>query len=348
MAIPIIPRDPVPPDKEEEFIKFICPPTFNGPTPDAVVPDITFTRRLQDNLDVTMWDGRKVRMWVISDPSLPATFPSPLMRVREGQVVHTIANVSGNTHTIHHHGIDPTPMNDGVGKMSFELTSSYRYQWYASHAGTYTYHCHKNTVLHFEMGMYGLLIIDPPTGPGTAFTGGPAYDVEAFWVSDEIDSRWHEFSHNAFMAGCNVNGPFTNDGILHDFQPDYFLMNGLSIAPNAPVNDARVAITIKAGQTILLRLTNAGYTLNRWTIGLPVTVVAMDGRPLGGTPETKYSSPFKLRANYPFLLSTAQRWDLIIKPPPSPFPKSYLATLQYRHWITGKVLGTVQTFINVT
>ncbi len=344
MPIAIIPREPVTPAQEEDFIKFICPPTFSGPTPDRVVPDRTFTRELQIDFDITMWDGRAVRMWVIADPNLPTTFPSPMIRVNEGQVVHTITNVKGNTHTIHHHGIEPTTMNDGVGKMSFEFPNSYTYQWYASHAGTYTYHCHKNTVLHFEMGLYGLLIIDPPTGPGTAFTGGPAYDVEAFWVPDEIDSRWHTLTHNAFMAGCSSDGPFTNDGILHDFQPDYFLMNGLSIEPNN--TDPRVAITIKAGQTLLLRLTNAGYTLNRWTIGLPVTVVSMDGRPLGGTPASKYSSPFKLRANYPFVMSTAQRWDLIIKPPP--FPKTYRATLQYRHWITGKVLGTVQTFINVT
>lgn len=58
------------------------------------------------------------------------------------------------------------------------------------HPGTCFYHCHTNTVLHAETGMYGALIADPAEGPGTLLAGGPAYDTEAFWVVDEIDSRW--------------------------------------------------------------------------------------------------------------------------------------------------------------
>ena len=124
-----------------------------------------------------------------------------------------------NTHTIHWHGIEPTPMNDGVGHTSFEVTGNWIYQFQPNTAGTYFYHCHKNTVLHFEMGLYGLLIIDPPQGPTFASANAPTiprfdpatftvpFDVEAAWVPDEFDSHWHVLGHNAFMQACDANDP---------------------------------------------------------------------------------------------------------------------------------------------
>ena len=70
-------------------------------------------------------------------------------------------------------------------------------------AGTYFYHCHVNTVLHVQLGMAGILLVDPvvdpafpvPAGARRSFVDGPLYDVatEAVLVPYAADPRWHRF-----------------------------------------------------------------------------------------------------------------------------------------------------------
>jgi multicopper oxidase len=264
------------PNWRAHFNKHVCPPTFGGGPIDDVrnfgFPEERIRKierellvgiKLQDGQgrEFRLRDGSTVPMWIIAGPdfdphespgnNVPGKiFPSKRIRVVEGEVVHAKVSAKGNTHTIHWHGIEPTPMNDGVGKHSFEISGSFIYQWSAGTAGTYFYHCHKNTTLHFEMGLFGLLIVDPkaPEDPvknphrvvAPYKDGGPGfvrrmddvipYDREYVWVIDDIDSQWHKMAdHDAFIQKCNENNPidpgnFTQDGFLNDFQPDIFLM----------------------------------------------------------------------------------------------------------------------------
>lgn len=383
MAIPVLPRGNVPPNKVNEFSKFVSPPGFDGANPDPQPPTITFRRNLLVGIDLVLADGGKVPMWVIEDPDAPSaeqrTFPSRGIRVPQDAVVAVDMGGQGGSHTIHWHGIEPTPVNDGVGKHSFEVTGHFIYQFQPRHAGTYFYHCHKNTVLHFEMGLYGLLIVDPPKpagspvagppyangGPGFVSAFSPAtghvipYDVEAFWVADEIDSRWHTLGHDAFMQKSDPSDPanpanFTQDGFLNDFRPDIFVLTGIPrrfsdptpfTAADSPLFGPVVAPTVKAGQTLLIRAACAGYIIQQFTIGIDAQVIAMDGRALGVPPLQQYSHPFTIPARTPFRLTSAMRWDLIVKPTVA---GKIPATVEFFNQITGKLLYTARTSITVT
>ena len=307
-------------------------------TPGRVTPDISFQRGIYMQGSMRMDDGNAVTIWGFTDGAgmgmTTGSFPSPAIRVTEGQIVHTVLTVDMMwMHTIHHHGIEPSTENDGVGHYSQDVTGgTYTYQWRASTAGTYFYHCHTNTVLHAEMGMYGALIVDPkpttgdPVGTKRAFYNGPKYDVEAIWACDEIDPAWHNKDWAAGSCGGDVG--------LNNLNPKYFIITGVDGA-NSALTNTSVAVNMKLGQTLLARYINAGYYPQKIDFGgLTVSVVASDARPLPSAWSTT-----SIEA------SSAERYDCIIKPTTT---GTWTVTVKHLHWITGAVLGTARTRINVT
>ena len=306
-------------------------------TPGRVNPDVVYRRSAAMNGSVRMDDGKNIAVWGFLDGDQQGgmggmggtvAFPSPAMRVRQGQIVHTILDVGmmNGVHTIHHHGIEPHYASDGVGHISWDVSGTYTYQWRPMSAGTYFYHCHTNTVLHAEMGMYGALIVDPPEGPGRAFQGGPSYDVEAFWVVDEFDSSWHTLDWAAGTCGQDVG--------LNELNPDYFVITGVDGSGDTAMDAPPISATIDRGQTVLARYICAGYHPQEIRFGgLTGTVVASDGRPL-----PKAVPATKLRA------CSGERYDVIFKPTKR---GTYVIETDIIHWITKKVLGTTRTSITV-
>lgn len=309
----------------------------NAPaTPGLVTADVTYNRSIDMQIPLTMDDGNTINMWGFADSDGSggmgggATYPSAAMRVTEGQIVHTNLAV-GNMwmHTIHHHGIEPADHSDGVGHITWDVSNgTYTYQWRPAHAGTYFYHCHTNTVLHAEMGMYGALIVDPPEGAGTLFSGGPTYDVEAFWVVDEIDSSWHNLAWSAGTCGGDVG--------LNELNPDYFVITGVDGSGNSAMNTPPISATVQVGQTLLARYICAGYHPQKLRLGgLTGTIYASDGRPL-----PKPVKVTEIRAG------SAERYDIIFEPK-SGDEGTYLIETDIIHWVTGEVLGTTRTSITV-
>ncbi len=167
------------------FAKMWDPPTSSPETPDLLnptnpVPELmaaydfqktpsslhTVQRDLMHGVKIPTWDGAKeLIFFAIRDkdnPILDGNYPAGTIRMPRGVIFHCEAQGHGPPpHTIHWHGIEPTPMNDGVGHCSFEF-GQYTYQWQPNFIGTYFYPCHRNTVQHFEFGLFSLLLIDPP------------------------------------------------------------------------------------------------------------------------------------------------------------------------------------------
>lgn len=311
-------------------------------TPDLQNPDVRVRREGPREVRLRMPDGKSVAMWNFYDPRDKKTresWPSKPIRVKQGQVVHSTLDAKKKSHTIHHHGMNASPFNDGVGHTSFETSGEYTYQFRPKQAGTYFYHCHKNTVLHFEMGMYGFLIVDPPEGRGWLYEDGPQYDVEQCWAIDDIDPVWRELNHQAGLCA--------EDAGLDLFRPKYFLINGV---PHPwTMTDKRARIDAKVGQTILIRQLNATYSVVTTRIeGLDATIYAIDGRPLLHR-DAPWSSPILLPAGAPLETVSAQRHDLILKPTR---PGDYPVTIEFRDWISGRIhdngRGVCQTVIKVT
>ena len=261
-----------------------------------------------------MADGRRLRTWQFGRGfNNDRSVPSPVIEGVEGQMMEVTLS-SMMPHTIHFHGLDVDQRNDGVpstsgyvghghgghggggpGGMDFgrvdgydSLGSPYTYRFVAPHAGTYAYHCHVDTVLHFEIGMYGTVIIRPPDGnPRVAWAGGPAFDKEYIWHLHTFDSSWH--------------GEMVSSSRTVRHRPDYFMINGKDGA-NA-LADPTTAVTGSTGDRILIRACNVGYQCAAVELGgLLFDVVASDGRPLPAPVTTDRQ-----------LVAPGERYDLLVR-----------------------------------
>ncbi len=248
--------------------------------------------------------------------------PSVHLECVEGDDI-TIAfkNESQMPHTIHLHGVDVHQRADGVPATSVNVFpgGTYDYKFRAPHAGTYHYHCHHDTLIHYARGMHGALIVRPPGGStNTAWSGGPSFDEEVLWQLQSADTSW--FSQW-------VSGPATAR-----FRPDGFLLNGLDGA--AALDDTFSRASIQRGQRAYIRVLNAAYNWARVTLGgLPFDVVASEGRPMRANLRTRQLE-----------LGPGERYDLLFE---GLEVGSHRARIEYLNEYDGTVHGSVETRIDI-
>jgi FtsP/CotA-like multicopper oxidase with cupredoxin domain len=250
-------------------------------------------------------------------------FPSVHLEVIEGQDVSIdFFNQSFAPHTIHLHGLDVDQQNDGVPQTSAAVApqTSFTYQFVAPHAGTYHYHCHVDTVLHYARGMFGAIVVRPPDGAlDRAWDGGPTFDEEALWHLHSVDPTW--FNHF-------VSGP-----ALARYRPTGFLINGKETADAS--TDPFTRIVVGRGQRTYLRLLNADYNWTRVSLGgMRFEVVASDGRPMQKAPTVTQ-----------WELGPGERYDLLFSAPP--VAGTHVATVEFLSAATSEVIGTAETVIEV-
>ena len=328
-------------------------------------PDKSFLRKFF-NRELRFPDGQEFEIWTFESETSGRRFPAPLTRITEGDIVHVKLEPSKRVHTIHHHGMEPDPRNDGVGHTSFEVSGSYTYQFKPEEgvpgdpnrgaAGTYFYHCHVNTTLHVQMGMAGALIVDPivhpdfpvPLGARRAFVDGPLYDVatEAVVVPFAIDPRWHDLNHAAGLSGEDVG--------LNRFEPKFFYTLGGPLAGPRAQGDVDAVTQLRvntrdAAHPTLLRLIDFNYypSMARFTdtAGRPVRmaeIISHDGRPYRDTSQPGAPSPPIGAAGSPLLTSrvafgAAERYDVLVHPPAA---GTFVLNIDFLHWATLRVLAT--------
>lgn len=222
-----------------------------------------------------MWDNVSFRIFGFA-PSLssPPLLPGVTLYAEEGDSVHINAAAisQGDEHTVHLHGLDVDTRNDGDPMTSHPIghLQTRTYKFYAEHAGTYTYHCHVDDVVHVQMGMYGLIIVKAKGGLKTAWTNGPAYDKEFAWLTSEIDRSWHDTIPK--MIGDTL--------LVPKYKPDYFLINGKS--EQQIENDASIHVDGTPMEHLYVRIANIGYYYNRAVFPkeLNAILIDSDGRPL--------------------------------------------------------------------
>ncbi|WP_239618941.1 multicopper oxidase domain-containing protein [Cohnella mopanensis] len=249
---------------------------------------------------VTLPDGKSIYVWGYSLADEPGTavFPAPPIEANEGDAVEiTLTNIGPKksgikrlAHTIHFHGLDTDQANDGVPHTSqaIQVGESFTYKFTASHAGTYFYHCHVDTVEHLQMGMYGAFVVKAKGGANQAWTGGPVYDKDYVFLLNEIDPVWHQA---------------VEEGKAYDrtnYQPRYWTINGKAYPDTE--EDPTASISGEVGEKVLIRMINAGYQSHSFHMhGYHFQVIASDGRPLP-EPLTKDT----------ILIGPGERYDLLV------------------------------------
>lgn len=215
--------------------------------------------------------------------------PGPELRVKNGQRVRVrfTNNLPVDT-TLHWHGIDVPNAMDGVPGVTQEPIKpggSFTYEFVARPAGepngggTFMYHSHVDEDKQMPAGLSGVFIIESDDP-------GAEYDVDRTLVVSE----W-----TADAASGRTRGVMEMEGML----PNFFTINGKSFPDTESIN-------VPAGESVLLRLVNAGQLSHPLHLhGTAFKIVARDGHP------TKVAS---LRDTV--TVASGERVDIAFKEPP--------------------------------
>jgi FtsP/CotA-like multicopper oxidase with cupredoxin domain len=109
------------------------------------------------SITIPLGAGVRFKAW-----SLDGRVPGPTLRARQGERIRVVfRNGDSTSHSLHFHGVHPAAM-DGLEPVRHDRTAIYEFD--LPSAGLYPYHCHIAPVTrHVGKGLYGLLVVDPPT-----------------------------------------------------------------------------------------------------------------------------------------------------------------------------------------
>jgi len=184
-------------------------------------------------------------------PGAEPTLPGPLIRGTKGDLMRlTFKNTHEKPHTIHLHGFHRNNI-DGVHPVPPH--ENFLIEWVANPCGTYVYHCHINTPLHQDRGMYGQFVVDcPDSDMDPLVVPEPTVDHEFLAVVDEQPRDWPSLGDDPF--------PKTHE----------YIINGKAFVPTSvdANNNLRTILSdgtvepgpmvVHTGDTVRIRLSSFG------------------------------------------------------------------------------------------
>lgn len=199
--------------------------------------------------------GPKIKAWAFNEQ-----VPGPILRVTEGDLVRVhFTNKHTSNHTLHFHGLNVPNDMDGVAyghlsHLEVKPGETHTYEFVADPAGTHMYHCHVNSPQHIDMGMVGVLIVEPKDKRAE-----PKVDKETVLLLDDWyvnDSGGHE--------------AMAHPAMIH--QANYFTVNGKAFPGVEPIK-------LVQGEKVRVRLINVGYQAHSMHLhGHSFVVTHRDGR----------------------------------------------------------------------
>lgn len=187
----------------------------------------------------TLVDGTSLYTWQFRDTngSGPGALASGLV-VREGDTVDvTVTNdLDRSINFVIPGVVGGTATVSPGGSRSYSFT--------APAAGSYFYTDGVNGEIGRAMGLAGPLVVMPADASNRLYTGGPAFDRQYTLVLSEFDDRLN----NAVAAGGSYN--------MVDYEPNYFVVNGLGYPDTRDDGDTLVAMNL--GEDVAIRFINAG------------------------------------------------------------------------------------------
>ncbi|PYE55427.1 multicopper oxidase domain-containing protein [Deinococcus yavapaiensis] len=239
------------PSRDEIVKRFVNAANGTVPTTKFTGEVRAYTLEVHE-IETEIAPGVKVKQWAFGVPGGAPSVPGPEIRAKVGDLVRiTLRNTTGRAHTIHLHGINSLAQEmDGVPHTSHAVLpgESFTYEFVATEAGSFMYHCHVETNLHLDMGMYGAVVIEPREPQ--------AWSKDHVLMLDEWDSRQDP------------------DVTPHRATPNYFLVNGRAYPFIAD-------LAIPNGEVHLLRFMNIGSEVHSMHLhGMTFLVVAKDGQDL--------------------------------------------------------------------
>ncbi len=196
--------------------------------------------------------GRPVKAIAINNQ-----IPGPTLRFKQGdRVTLNVYNRLKEGTSLHWHGLlVPWQMDgvSGVNQNPIPPGKAFRYQFTIEQSGTYWYHSH--TGLQEQQGLYGALIIDPPTPPPYRYNKDYVI-VLSDWSNTNPNKIWA----NLKKSGDYYSPKFPLQPSLVRFLSDYWKANPLQ--RKQLINDYKMMQNMCMGAYDISDVAYGAYLLN--------------------------------------------------------------------------------------